>query len=229
MRKDDANCKTTPGKLSPFTRNPRSNTPLVCFHIYELINIDTLDLICIRDWEETAGRNDAETARTVMLAYFAEFHEIENQGAGDKRPQIAAHMDIGFDAVEGGFFETNRMAGARLDPILDIGPEPQHLVRSLLRRPHFHGQKRCVLDFYADPLDRRDKNVAIGVLAQDRREKPHEGGAADRRAAIKPRPVAGDPHVDIAAKRRIPLLHRGERPLRRSALSRSQGCEIQRR
>ena len=73
-----------------------------------------------------------------MLAYFAEFHEIENQGAGDKRPQIAAHMDIGFDAVEGGFFESNRMAGARLDPILDIGPKPQHLVRSLMRDRHFH-------------------------------------------------------------------------------------------
>ena len=43
-----------------------------------------------------------------MLSYFAEFHEIENQGAGDKRLQIAAHMDIGFDAAGGAFFESNR-------------------------------------------------------------------------------------------------------------------------
>ena len=37
-----------------------------------------------------------------MLTYFAEFHEIESQGAGDKRPQIAAHANVGFDAFEGG-------------------------------------------------------------------------------------------------------------------------------
>ena len=52
-----------------------------------------------------------------MITYFAEFHEIVPQGAGDKRPQTAAHMDIGFDAASGAFFESNRMAGARLDPI----------------------------------------------------------------------------------------------------------------
>src|SRR5580700_7070091 len=138
MRKDDANCKTTPGELSLFPRNPRSNTPLVCSHIYELSDIATLDLICIRDWEETAGRNDAKTARAVMLAYFAEFHEIENQGARGKSPQIAAHMDIGFDAAGGAFFESNRMAGVRLDPIPDVGQKPQHLVRSSTCDGHFH-------------------------------------------------------------------------------------------
>src|ERR1700731_3290891 len=110
-------------------RNPRSNTPLECFHIYKRINIDTLDLIGIRDWEETASREDAKTVAAVMLTYFPEFHEIENQGAGDKRPQIAAHPDIGSDAVEVGFFESNRMAGSCLDPILDIGPKAQNLVR----------------------------------------------------------------------------------------------------
>src|ERR1700732_330886 len=78
-----------------FLGRPRadcSNTPLLCSHIYRLINIDTLGLIAVRDWEETPGRADAKTARAVMLTYFAEFHEIENQGAADKRPQIAAHM-----------------------------------------------------------------------------------------------------------------------------------------
>jgi hypothetical protein len=129
MKKDDANCKTTRGKLSLFPRNPRLNTRLACSHIYERIDIATLD-----HWEETDGRNDAKTARAVMLPYFAEFHEIENQGAGEKRPQIAAQMDIGFDAVEGGFFESNRMAGARLG----IGQKPQHPVRSLMRDRHFH-------------------------------------------------------------------------------------------
>src|ERR1700738_544394 len=91
---------------SPFSRKPRSDRPLDCSHIYELINIDTLDLTCIRDWEETAERADVKTARAVMLTYFAEFHKIEKQGAADKRPQIAAHMDIGFDPVGGGFFES---------------------------------------------------------------------------------------------------------------------------
>jgi len=218
VRKVDANCKTTSGKSSLFSRKPRSKPPLECSHIYELINIDTLDLFGIHDWEETAGRNDTKTARAVMLTYSAEFHEIVNQGAGDKRPQTAAHMDIGFDAVGGAFFESNRMAGARLDPILDIGQKPQHLVRSLMRDRHFHRKERHVLDFYAHFLDGRDENVAVRILARYRREKPHEGGAADRRAAIKPRPVARDPHIDIAAKRRIPLLHRGERSMRRSAL-----------
>lgn len=73
-----------------------------------------------------------------MLTYFADFHKIENQGAGGKGPQIAAHKDIGFDAVEGGFFESNRMVEARLDPIPDIGQKPQNLVRPLTRYKHFH-------------------------------------------------------------------------------------------
>jgi hypothetical protein len=85
------------------SRKPRSNTMLECSHIYELIDIDTLDLIGIRHWEETAGRGDAKTARAVMLTYFADFHEIENQGAGGKGPQIAAHKNIGFDAMKAAF------------------------------------------------------------------------------------------------------------------------------
>jgi hypothetical protein len=154
-----------------------------------------------------------------MFTYFAKFHEIENQGAADKRPQIAAHVNIGFDAVAGGFLESNRMVETRLDPIPDIGQKSQHLVRSSMRDNHFHRRERSVLDLYADFLDGRNKNIAVRLLAQNRRKKSHQGGPVNRRAVIKPRPVARDPHVDIAAKRRIPLFHWGERPLRRSAIA----------
>src|SRR5580704_9741136 len=84
-------------------------------------------------------------------------------------------MDIGFDPVGGGFFESKRMAGAGLDPILDIGQKPQHLVRSLMRDRHFQRKERHVLDFYAHLLDGRDENVAVRILAQYRREKAARG------------------------------------------------------
>ena len=125
------------------------------------------------------------------------------------------------------FSKSYWMAGARLDPILDVGPEPQNSLWFFPRHRHFHGKERRVLDFYADFFDGRDKNIAFRVLAQNRRKKPHEGGAADRRAAVKPRPVSGDPHVDIAAIRRIPLLHRRQCLLRGVAFGCGQGFNIQ--
>jgi hypothetical protein len=111
-----------------------------------------------------------------MFTYFAEFHEIENQGAGDKRPQIAAHMNIGFDAVAGGFLESYRMVETRLDPIPDIGQKSQHLVRSSMRDNHFHLKERSVLDLYADFLDGRNKNIAVRLLAQNRRKSRTRAG-----------------------------------------------------
>jgi predicted esterase YcpF (UPF0227 family) len=68
----------------------------------------------------------------------------------------------------------------------------------------FDGQKGRIVDLYADALDRRDKNEAIFVFAQNGGEKLDQRRASDRRAHIKPGSVAGDAHVDIAAKWRIP-------------------------
>src|SRR5271157_561180 len=117
-------------------------------------------------------------------------------------------MDIWFYSTGSGFIESHGMFGARLDPIPDIGRKSQNQLRLRPRDRHFNSQESRVLDLYANFLDGRDENIAVGVLAQNGREEPHEGWPADRRAAVKPGPVAGNPHVDVAAKRRIPLLHR---------------------
>src|ERR1019366_6183105 len=162
--------------------------------------------------EKNTRRNHAETRLALMLPRFADFNEIKKQGAGGERPQIAAHMDIGFHPAGSGFFKPYRMLATRFDPIPNIGRKSQNLLRPVLRDHHLHGQKRRVLDCYGNFLDGRDENIALRVLAQNGREEPHQGGPGDRGAAVKPGPVAGNLHVDATAKRRIPLLHGRQGP-----------------
>src|SRR5689334_13108837 len=99
------------------------------------------------------------------------------------------------------------MAGRSLNPVVNIRPETQPLAGSLLSDRQFDRGKGRVLDGYADLLGRSHKNVPLRVLVQNCREEPHELRPADGCAAIIPSAVAGDAHIDLAAKWRVPCFH----------------------
>ena len=73
---------------------------------------------------------------------------------------------------------------------------------------HLHGEERRVVDANADLFDRGHEKVLAVFALEDGREQPHQRRPADRRAHVEPCSVGGDSHVEIAAERRIPQMHR---------------------
>jgi len=113
--------------------------------------------------------------------------------------------------VGGGAFEAQRMLGVDRDDVVDVGAKHQPPRALGLADLHLDGDERRVVDRDPDPLDRRHQNVTVHVLAQNRSEQLDQGRPADRRAAVEPRPVGGDAHVDFAAIGRIPKITRRRR------------------
>src|SRR5271163_1678627 len=83
--------------------------------------------------------------------------------------------------------------------LVEIGPETEAAVSVRTFRIDFDGEERCILDGDAATLDRGDQPIAAIILAaQNGSKELDEPLPRDRSAAIKPRAVAGDPHVEIA-------------------------------
>src|ERR1035437_4982390 len=74
------------------------------------------------------------------------------------------------------------------------------------------GEEWDFYDDYPDLFDRGDQEIFVALALEHRGEQLDHGGASDRGLLVEPGTVGGDPHVDIAAKRRIPQLHRRRRP-----------------
>ena len=144
--------------------------------------------------------------------------------------QEVARKGVTVNSVSPGYTETpmtkaipedvsqqiNRIGGARLGQIPDIGGEGQVLSPARALHIHQHGDERDIFDDDAHLLARRDKDKAVRVLTQNGREQPDEFLAADRRALMEPGAVARDANVDIAAVRRVPLFDRRQSAARRS-------------
>ena len=92
--------------------------------------------------------------------------------------------------------------------ILGFCGEGQGLIPVRSRYVEIHGQKRGIVDGDADLFNRGDKKVIVPLTLQDRREEPHKRRAADGGAKVEPGAVAGDAHVDLAAKGRVPQVNR---------------------
>jgi hypothetical protein len=58
--------KTIPEKLSPFSRNLRSNTPLECFHIYELHIYELLNIRAATSDRPDISAKAKETRHAVL-------------------------------------------------------------------------------------------------------------------------------------------------------------------
>ena len=74
----------------------------------------------------------------------------------------------------------------------------------------FNREEWRIFDDDADFLDRGNQKILIALALEHRGEQTHQGGTPDRCLLIEPGAVGGDPHVDIAAKRRIPQVDGGQ-------------------
>src|SRR6266545_98713 len=84
----------------------------------------------------------------------------------------------------------------------------QHLAFLALLRLELDGKEWRVFD--GDPafLDRGDEEILVAFALEDRGEELHQRRPSDRSLEIEPGAVRRDAHVEIAAKRRIPPVHR---------------------
>src|SRR5262245_961996 len=100
------------------------------------------------------------------------------------------------------------MARLARHPVVDIGAEAQQPAARVVLYPHFYGHEGRIIDPDADFLDRRDQKMLAVLTLKDSGEQPHQRRAANWRSQIEPRTITGDSHVEVAAKRRVPQMHR---------------------
>src|ERR1700733_12502366 len=93
-------------------------------------------------------------------------------------------------------------------PIVDIGAEMQHASVRAIFGVELYREERRIVDRDAALLDWRNQEVIVALALKDRCEQFYQCRPADRGFEIKPRPVSGDTHIEIAAKWRIPAFDR---------------------
>src|SRR5262245_62571051 len=89
--------------------------------------------------------------------------------------------------------ETKRMAEARRDPIVHIGPEFKNAARIALRDFHFDGKKRRIVDDNSDFFHRRNQEMLVTFPLKYGSEQLDQSRTPDRRFLIKPGPIGSDP------------------------------------
>src|SRR5262245_63938123 len=97
------------------------------------------------------------------------------------------------------------IASAR-HPVVDVGAEMQHPAAISLLGLKLDREERRVLDDDAALLDWRDQKVFVPFPLEDRGEELHQRRPPDRGLEIEPGAVRRDAHIEVAAKRRLPLL-----------------------
>jgi len=127
----------------------------------------------------------------------------------DQRLQPVTDQDVrrGFSGF-GVHLYPDRVVRPGIGMIPDIGFEPQDLRLARALDVEIHRDKGRVLDRDPPSFNRRDKDIPVVIAPQDRREEPHQRRPVDRRSEVIPRPVPRDPHVQIAAVIRVPLMNR---------------------
>jgi len=122
----------------------------------------------------------------------------------------------------------NRMIGTGAGEFPDIGFKGQNLITPCPGNLEVDSDKGGVVHDDANFLDGRDETIIVTVLATDGRKETDQHLPAHWSAEIPPGSVPRDSHVQIAAERRIPQMHRrGPLPLRRrSPGSRGHGAGI---
>ena len=110
--------------------------------------------------------------------------------------------------VGGTTLNDRKVVGAGGGGVAEVGLKCEGLRVPRAGRGEVDGDEGGVINLNADLFNGRDEDVAIAVFSKNRREKPHQFGASDGRAEVKPRPVAGDAHVQIAAVWGIPQVNR---------------------
>jgi len=107
----------------------------------------------------------------------------------------------------------NRVRDTGIDLVIDVGEEAQPLGLPLTEHVEPVGNERRILDLDTDLLDGRHQKVAVVVTSQHTGKQPDHRRTADRCTQVVPRTIARDTHVEIAAKRRVPQMHRRQAAL----------------
>ncbi len=152
--------------------------------------------------EGGAAAPDHDRRAVGAADLLAELDEIVEHGAHDQRVEPVAHTHIGrrLAALAVGV-DPYGMIPVHADHVVDIGAEADRPSVPLSLDEHLDRGERGVLDRNPALLERRlEPVVPGGVAAKYAREQLDQRFAAYRRAVIEPRPVARDPHVDIAAE-----------------------------
>ena len=154
-------------------------------------------------------RPEAEPTGSFDVMVCSDVDQTVEAFAVDEGFKIGADQDVrrGFSGLCVTFY-ADRVGAACGSGIAEVGLESEGLVGACSGRSEVDGDEGGVINLDADFLNRRDKDVTIAVFSQDCGEKAHKLGAANGCAEIKPRPVACNPHVDIAAIRGIPQVYR---------------------
>ena len=176
------------GVASTFVKAPRSRSPA--------------------HREERPRRSARRTSPFAPRSTSGQLDKIVEQRPLHQRPEVAAHLHVGLEALRGAALEPKGCSASAAHHVFDIGAEGQNRLAVPRLRPHLDRQERRVVDPDPDLLDRRHQNVTVAFLAHNRGEQLDQRRPADRRATIKPCSIGSDAHVDIAAVRRIPQMHR---------------------
>src|SRR5512144_12029 len=108
--------------------------------------------------------------------------------------------------------ETQSVIRPSRDPVVDVGAELKNLSGIASDGFHFDSKKGRILNNDPDLFDRRHQKMLVAFPLEHRCKQFDQSRPPDRRFLVKPGAVSRDPHVDIAAKWRIPKLH-GRVPL----------------
>jgi hypothetical protein len=100
------------------------------------------------------------------------------------------------------------MLRSACDPVVDIGAEMQNALPRLCLDSELHGEERRVIDLDAAFLHRRDEIIFVLFALEHRGEELHQRRPPDGRLEIVPGAVGGDAHIEVAAERRVPQVHR---------------------
>jgi hypothetical protein len=121
------------------------------------------------------------------------------------------------------------MAGSAGDPIVDVRAKMQCSARRSGEfgpvNPQFDADERRVFDDDPDLLHRRNQEVIFALPLEHGGEQADQCRPSDRSFQIVPGAVAGDPHVDIAAKWWIPEVNRRRALARGLAGRRNDGVK----
>src|SRR5262249_1859814 len=104
--------------------------------------------------------------------------------------------------------KAQRVLGSAGHPVVDVSAKMKRLARSGCLEPQLDRHEWHVIDRDSALFDRSHKEVAVTFALKYGREQFDQGGPPDWGLEIVPSSVGGDPHVEVAAERRIPQVHR---------------------
>src|SRR5690606_7957477 len=133
---------------------------------------------------------DTKPGLTINFPGHRQLNQLIANFAPDPRLMLAAHTHVGRGFVIGGIQDDpDRVLGARLHFVLDIGDKTQTLLLALPFSHYRHCDEWGVVDLDTDLLDWRDQEVVVAVATDDGGKQPHHRLATDRRAKVVPGPI----------------------------------------